>query len=303
MIFAADVSKYQTQVTDAYTRQWLIIRCCDGNTFDVNAVGNADWCRGAVAEGRMVGWTAYVVYRPGLNSAVIANLKKIQPLDRVMIDIESWGGQITGNHAAEINALASSIAGLVGSTHVWVYGNAGDLNSIDPGRGQLTVVAAYGTKKPTLPNMIGWQYTNGVTASGSRPLSSAPFGPCDHNELYVDELSPSGGGVIIGGDVPVLDATDIANIWAYGVPVWGGSGSQAAYFALAKASGAEGQTATVDVNALSAALIGPLTTAIIEALPAGSALTAADVQSACSAALAGTPLISDLTLTIGAKTS
>lgn len=236
MIYSADVSKYQVQVNNQYTRQWLIIRCCDGNTFDQNAVGNADWCRGAVAQGLMVGWTAYVVYRPGLNAAVIANLKRILPLDRVMIDIESWGGQITGNHAAEINALAASIGQIVGPTNVWVYGNAGDLNSIDPGRTQLTVVAAYGTKKPALPNMIGWQYTNGQTVSGSRPLSSAPFGACDHNELYVDELSPSGGGVIIGGNV-TTPAQDAAAVWATPVPVptqWAANGSQSASFVLSQ---------------------------------------------------------------------
>lgn len=202
MIIAADVSYYQPQADDSYTRPWLIIRCCDGDFLDPKAIGNADWCRGAVAERRMLGWTAYVVYRPGKNAEILEHLTEIAPLDRVMIDVESWGGQIVGNHAAEINSLADSIGNAIGQANVWVYGNRGDLASIDPGNQRLTVVAAYGSTKPTLPNMIGWQYTNGQVKSGNRPLASAPFGACDHNELYVDELSPQGGGIPIPDPTP-----------------------------------------------------------------------------------------------------
>lgn len=52
---------------------------------------------------------------------------------------------------------------------------------------------------------------------------------------------------------------------------------------------------------LTDAQITALAAAVVAKLPA-STLTAADVQNACSTALAGTPLLADLALTIGAKT-
>lgn len=212
MLTAADVSYYQNVADDTYTRQWLIVRCCDGTFFDPNAIANAAWCRWAVSVGKMTGWTAYVVYRLGLNQFILENLALIYPLDRVMIDVESWGGQIKGDHSAEINQLADSLANLVGQSHVWIYGNQGDLASIAPGRHpwMRVVVAAYGPNKPNVPNMIGWQYTNGQYLSGDRPRSSAPFGYCDHNELYVDELSLEGGGSLVEEDDMLTPEQDAA---------------------------------------------------------------------------------------------
>lgn len=154
----------------------------------------------------MRGWTAYVVYRPGMNAAVLANVSKITPVDRLMIDVESWGGQIVGDHSDEINSLADSLANVVGSQdRVWIYGNGYDLGTIAPRRRPWlqVVAAAWGDNKPVVANMIGWQYTEGQHVSGNRPRASAPFGYCDHNELYVDELSGQGGGTPI--EVPAED--------------------------------------------------------------------------------------------------
>jgi hypothetical protein len=205
---------FQEKASSAYPRKWLIFRCCDGDYLDPHATFNADWCRGAVVQGRMLGWTAYVVYRPGMNAAVLENLGRITPLDRVMIDVESWGGAIRGDHSDDINSLAAAVSHIVGETKVWLYGNTSDLGSIAPRRyGWLKlVVAAWGPNKPTLGNLIGWQYTDGQHLSGSRPLSSAPFGSCDHNELYVDELDPAGGGVHIDPPVPPVHPVEEDNV-------------------------------------------------------------------------------------------
>lgn len=198
MIIAPDVSYYQAKVDDTFDRDWLIFRACDGEFLDPNAEFNADWARGAVAEGRIKGWTMYSVYRPGLNSAVLLNLSKLAPYDRLEVDIESWGGAIVGDHSDDINNLILDFAVLVGQSNVWRYGNHGDLASIHPTPidGQLTRVASYTPGRPELANLIGWQYTNGTENHTTNPASSAPFGACDHNELYVDELPPDGGGVL-----------------------------------------------------------------------------------------------------------
>lgn len=210
MLISCDVSYYQSKVDSSYPHPWLIIRGCDGDFLDPNASFNADWCRGAVIQGRMVGWTVYVVYRPGKIPATLENLATLGPLDRVMVDIESWGGQIAGDHSDEINSLILDLEAITGPGKAWRYGNRRDLASIHPRPlpGQLTAVAAYGPSKPTdVANLIGWQYTNGVENHTSNPSSSAPFGACDHNELYIDELSPSGGGVL-EDDMGTLDDND-----------------------------------------------------------------------------------------------
>jgi len=222
MIYAPDVSYFQKPVDDSFTRQWLIFRCCDGTFPDPNAATNAAWCRKAAASGRLLGWTTYVVYRPGWNAAVIQRLKALGPLDRVMIDVESWpvNGKpsISGDHSREINVLVDAVAALVGQGNVWVYGNVGDLDAIYPWRRPYVqyVIAAYGTVRPTWPNMVGWQYTDGRVTSDARPSVTPPFGRCDHNELYVDGLSGQGGGTPITEDIDMTpeQAARLVNIEA-----------------------------------------------------------------------------------------
>lgn len=199
-IIACDVSYFQPAVTDAYPHPWLIFRCCDGDFADPNCDTNARWATKATAAGKMIGWTAYVVYRPGQNQSILNHVAGLPAGGHVMIDVESWpkNGQptIRGDHSAEINQLANALA----KTHpgrVWGYGNRGDLASIWPNRGSIPlVVASYGATKPQIPNMIGWQYTDGSWAIPGKPNVSAPFGACDHNELYVTAESTQSGHAV-----------------------------------------------------------------------------------------------------------
>ena len=49
----------------------------------------------------------------------------------VMLDVESWGGQIRGDRSAGINAAYDAVGAFVGSTEKVIgYGNVGDLNSL-----------------------------------------------------------------------------------------------------------------------------------------------------------------------------
>lgn len=200
-----DISEWNAPVDDSYSRSWLILRCCDGGHYDAHADHNAAWARAAKAAGKLAGWTTYVVFRPGQNATVMAQLARLGSLDRVMIDVEGWPDPATGipaiagDHSAEINQLATSIAGLVGQSNVWSYANEGDYFAIWPSRPTWvqTMVAGYGSSQPSgWANLIGWQYTNGVENHTTMPQSTSPFGACDHNELFFDVTAQGGGTVI-----------------------------------------------------------------------------------------------------------
>lgn len=190
---ACDVSEWQTAVNNAYPHRWLIFRVLYGATVDQRCEANLAWAKKAKASGRLDGYTVYVVWLPGENKHILAELDSLHvPTDcHVMIDVESWKGSIRGDHSAEITSLANSLAARQGSKdRVWAYANRGDLNNIYPHRPAWLglVIAAYGSDKPSNPGpgpLAGWQYTDGTYASGNRPTSSDPFGHCDHNELYI----------------------------------------------------------------------------------------------------------------------
>lgn len=192
---AVDVSEFQPPVTDAYPHRWLILRCCDGSYVDRNLAHNLAWAVYARKTGKLDGFTVYVVYEPGQNNAILANLDGARvPADcTIMIDVESWGGKIHGNHSGEINALARSLAKRQGSpARVWGYANRGDYAAIWPTRPKWLglVVASYGGSRPDSPGpgpLVGWQYTDGQYTVPGLPNSSPPFGRCDHNQLYISQ--------------------------------------------------------------------------------------------------------------------
>lgn len=193
-VIAADISEFQPLADDSYPRRWLIFRVCDGSYVDKHGAANLAWALRAVADGRMDGFTVYVVYRPGKNTAIMRTLAALPGWHDVMIDVESWPDEhglptIIGDHSAEINDLGEEIA-LAGG-QPWIYGNQGDLAGIAPSRKPWPVhVAGYGPTKPDVPNLMGWQYTNGVENHTANPSASDPFGHCDHNELYIDVPAP-----------------------------------------------------------------------------------------------------------------
>jgi hypothetical protein len=111
----------------------------------------------------------------------------------VMIDAEKWSGEsyeIFGDHSAQFNDLAARIRKRQGDRPdlAWAYGNRGPDLVVWPHKASWLgwVVASYGGVKPDVPNMIGWQYTNGTAQfdAPGRPHATPPFGRCDHNFLY-----------------------------------------------------------------------------------------------------------------------
>lgn len=184
---SVDISYFQNVVDDSYPRRWLIFRGCDGDFTDPHAAWNAAWAKRRQAARLLDGWSVYAAYRPGQVPASLAILDRLGLAGgHVMVDVESWGGQITGDHSPEINSFQQQLAARVGWGRVWEYGNADDLAAIHPHRDPRVRVhdASYGGTRPNVPGLVGWQYTDGTWDVPGLPSSTPPFGPCDHNVLY-----------------------------------------------------------------------------------------------------------------------
>jgi hypothetical protein len=98
----------------------------------------------------------------------------------VMIDVESWQGQIAADQSDGLNKSYQAIADwLDDKRRVIAYGNRGDLNSLWPSKpvGLRIVLASYGSN-PGYPGKIAHQYTNGEGYGGGLPEGCPPFGNC-----------------------------------------------------------------------------------------------------------------------------
>ena len=105
------------------------------------------------------------------------------PKMAVMLDVESWGGQLSGDQSAGINAAYEAVGAFIGSTaKVIGYGNVSDLNTLWPNKppGIRLVIAAYGNNPP-YPGKVAHQYTDGSGYGGGLPEGAPPFGRCDMN--------------------------------------------------------------------------------------------------------------------------
>jgi hypothetical protein len=175
----ADVSYYQPGVNDDYPHPVLAIRSNDGTYRDTKFKANYQWARSALADGRLAALIVYCVYRPNWEATANTLIDMVgtpPPELVVMIDVESWGRQISGDHSGNINSLYWRFAAWLGDRRrVIGYGNRGDLDSLWPVKpqGVQLVVASYGGTTPTYPGMLAHQYGSDIACD--------PFGPCDGN--------------------------------------------------------------------------------------------------------------------------
>ncbi|OBB35895.1 hypothetical protein [Mycobacterium sp. 852002-51961_SCH5331710] len=182
----ADVSEWQVGVDDSYPYPVLCIRSNDGTYRDHRWHNNYDWCRRNADTGRLTFFIVYFVWRPNWRETVDAFRDQVgtpHPKMAVMLDVESWGGQIRGDHSAELNATHREVGKFVGSAaKVIGYGNVGDLNTLWSHRppGLRLVVAAYG-HNPRYRGKVAHQYTDGAGHGGGLPEGAPPFGNCDMN--------------------------------------------------------------------------------------------------------------------------
>jgi hypothetical protein len=182
----ADVSEWQVGVNDTYPYPVLCIRSNDGTYRDRQWVNNYSWCLRAVDSGRLTFFIVYFVWRQNWKETVDTFKSQVRaphPRMAVMIDVESWGGQISGDQSDGINAAYEAVGAYAGTpARVIGYGNVGDLNRLWPIKppGIRLVVAAYGSNPP-YPGKVAHQYTDGQGYGGGLPEGAAPFGRCDMN--------------------------------------------------------------------------------------------------------------------------
>lgn len=205
----ADVSEWQRPVDDSYPYRVLSIRSNDGTYRDKNWVSNHGWCRRACDAGKLTFFIVYFVWRPNWEAAVATLKSQVgtpHPKMVVMLDVESWAGQITGDQSAGVNAAFESVAEWLGDRRrVIGYGNVGDLNNLWPKRPKdvRLVIAGYGNN-PDYPGKIAHQYTDGQGYGGGLPEGAPPFGNCDMNSA--DGLTPSAFAKLCGIDAaPVTE--------------------------------------------------------------------------------------------------
>ena len=179
----ADVSEWQRPVDDSYPYRVIAIRSNDGTYRDKNWASNYAWCKRRCDENALVFFIVYFVWRQNWQQTV-DTLKNLvgQPHPRmaVMIDVESWQGQIIGNQSDGLNNAYRAVADWLGDRRrVIAYGNRGDLNSLWPYKpvGLRIVLASYGSN-PGYPGKIAHQYTNGEGYGGGLPEGCPPFGKC-----------------------------------------------------------------------------------------------------------------------------
>jgi hypothetical protein len=180
--FYADVSYFQTPVTDAYPHPMIAFRVDWGGGIDDNARANWAW---ASAHPRVQVVIAYVVFKPGQVNATMKRLTDFfgQSAPRklvVMIDMESGSGFAgPGDHSPGANALANALAVWLGDKRrVIGYANGNDWAGCWPSAPSWMkrVQASYGTNSP---DAWGWQYYGGDArwpSPAGYPRSCPPFG-------------------------------------------------------------------------------------------------------------------------------
>lgn len=187
-----DISEWQNPLPASYPLRVVSIRSNDGDYEDHKFPENLAMAKRLADEGHLTCFIVYYVFRPGIDSVSV--LKRMvgtpHPKMAVMIDLESWGGQIRGNWSGALNAEREALIKWLGGNRDRVvgYGNVGDLNSLWPQRGDVKlIVAAYGSNPP-FPGKIAHQF------SSSYPTTS--FGACDINSA--DGMSPEEFALALG---------------------------------------------------------------------------------------------------------
>jgi hypothetical protein len=184
----ADVSEFQTNVTDAYLDagyRVLSIRSNDGTYRDHKFIQNYQWCVNNVNAGKLDFFIVYSYWRSnwqGTVSTMQSMVGNPHPKMVAMIDLES-GGNPGGDQSDPVNRTYWALSDWLGNPkRVIGYANKSDFNSMWPTRpsGLRIIGAGYG-QNPNLPGQVAHQYTDGQGYGGGLPEGAPPFGNCDMN--------------------------------------------------------------------------------------------------------------------------
>lgn len=168
----ADISEFNPVGNAEYLKhyRWVAFRSNDGTYTDKHFVANLAWAKKAADAGQLDGFIIYAVYEPDSEAwadRLIKNVGTPHPLMAVMIDVESWGFRIRGDRSADINTGRAKLARWLASAHrVIGYGNAYDLKTLWPHRGDVQLVVADYTANRAFPGKIAHQFTSQATVPG-----------------------------------------------------------------------------------------------------------------------------------------
>lgn len=189
----ADISEFQVPVDNRYPFHFLAIRSNDGTYRDQHFTANVAWTKHACDTKVLAGFIVYFVWEPGWQQTIEtfkAMVGTPHPLMAVMIDVESWGGRISGDNSAGITAARENLISWLHGNRKRVigYGSAYDLVNLWRSRGDTHIVLANWSANPAFPNKIAHQF--------SETYNTAPFGPCDINSA--DGYTPAGFAAALG---------------------------------------------------------------------------------------------------------
>ena len=193
--YFADVSQFQgVPVNATYGHPIFSFRVCDGNYFDPLAIANWNASKALLADPAhplSLVWV-YFVFRPGTWDSIAASIHRVFGSDKMppnvaaMIDCEPWGGQVSGNHSAELNQWANNLAGRThtGQASVVGYSYSSGFAELWPNMAAWIKrhTASYGTWDPS---PYGWQYSGGTGTGGlpGWPHGAGPWPLCDMNVI------------------------------------------------------------------------------------------------------------------------
>jgi hypothetical protein len=193
----SDVSEFQVPVTNAYPYSFFALRSHDGAHNDLHFMSNVTWANQSIKSGKLWGYIVYYFYRPGFDGAASFKARigpNPNPRMVAMIDVESAGGQVSGNQSVQIGREFGELAAYLGSPkRVIGYGNVSDLNALWPQKpsGVRLIVASYGSN-PSYPGKFAHQFSD--------TAHTAPFGPSDLNSA--DGMSAHDLQVMFGMTTP-----------------------------------------------------------------------------------------------------
>lgn len=189
-----DISNHQAHKLDnSYPYHTVMFRCNDGNFDDPNFKANLAAAR-KMQRAKMLGRTrkleCFGIYitnsTNGDLQAAFNEFKKVfpgKPGPRffLCLDVESWGGKVTGDHSKQYNAVREEMIQWLNAGRVFkkrnlakdrlrvvAYGNVGDRAALWPKSGSIKWAIADYSGNPTEPNELWHQYSDSGTV--------APFG-------------------------------------------------------------------------------------------------------------------------------
>lgn len=175
----ADISQFNSPLTAAYPLRGIAIRTNDGTIRDSHWAANWAAAKQLQAEGRIQFAIAYTVYETNWQQSADIHAEMVAGAPwwlASMLDVESWGGRISGNQSGGINSMRALIAANLyrgNQARVIGYGNVGDLNGLWPSKNGCKLIVANYSYNPVYPDKIAHQFSDNYPCP--------PFGTCDMN--------------------------------------------------------------------------------------------------------------------------